>query len=122
MITLTRVLAIELGRYGIRVNCVSPGAVRTSWAGANFPPAVAARIGEAANHYATLGQALPRTGEADDIAQAALFLASDRSRHVTGHNLVVDGGASVGDKIDRIGAMSVDIARILAEADAEAGR
>lgn len=115
VIAFTRMLAIELGRYGIRANSISPGAVRTDWAGVGFSPVAAGRIGEAAARHATIGQALERTGEAADIAHAALFLASDRARHITGHNLVVDGGTSVGDKLDRIAAINREIAQILAE-------
>jgi hypothetical protein len=44
----------------------------------------------------TQGQPYPRAGQPDDIAQAALFLASDAAQFVTGHTLVVDGGATAG--------------------------
>ncbi|MGC1108060.1 MAG: SDR family oxidoreductase [Candidatus Acidiferrales bacterium] len=101
-IHLTRCAAMELGEKGIRVNSISPGMIATG-AFAKFlgmPP------DEADDHpeYAAtaIGSVLPRwqplqrVGHVDDIAQAALFLASDASRFVTGQNLVVDGGISAG--------------------------
>jgi NAD(P)-dependent dehydrogenase (short-subunit alcohol dehydrogenase family) len=80
---LTRQLAYELGP-GVRVNALAPGLVRTDFARALWEQAgdaVAARL------------PLKRLGEPDDIATAALFLASEAARWVTGHVLVVDGGA-----------------------------
>jgi NAD(P)-dependent dehydrogenase (short-subunit alcohol dehydrogenase family) len=80
---LTRQLAYELGP-AVRVNALAPGLVRTDFARALWEPAgdaVAARL------------PLRRLGEPDDIAKAAVFLASDAASWVTGHVLVVDGGA-----------------------------
>ena len=80
---LTRQLAYELAP-GVRVNALAPGLVRTDFARALWEragDAVAARL------------PLRRLGEPDDIARAALFLASDAASWMTGHVLVVDGGA-----------------------------
>ena len=80
---LTRQLAYELGP-GVRVNALAPGLVRTDFARALWErggDAVAARL------------PLKRLGEPDDIAKAALFVASDAASWMTGHVLVVDGGA-----------------------------
>ncbi len=80
---LTRQLAYELGP-AVRVNAVAPGLVRTQFARAlweHHGDAVAARL------------PLRRIGEPDDVAKAALFLASDAAAWMTGHVLVVDGGA-----------------------------
>jgi NAD(P)-dependent dehydrogenase (short-subunit alcohol dehydrogenase family) len=80
---LTRQLAYELGP-GVRVNALAPGLVRTDFARALWEPAgdaVARRL------------PLKRLGEPDDVATAALFLASEAASWITGHVLVVDGGA-----------------------------
>ncbi len=101
-IHLTRCAAVELGEKGIRVNSLSPGMIATG----AFGKAVGMQPDEADENpeyaEAAIGSVLPRwqplpfVGRADDIAQAALFLASDASRFVTGHDLVVDGGISAG--------------------------
>lgn len=84
VIHLTRQLAGELGP--VRVNAIAPGLVRTDLARALWEhgeDAVARRL------------PLGRIGEPDDVATAVLFLASDAARWITGHTLVVDGGALV---------------------------
>lgn len=101
-IHLTRCAAVELGEKGIRVNSISPGMIATG----AFGKYMGLQPDEADEHpeYAegAISSILPRwqplhrVGRADDIAQAALFLASDASRFITGHNLVVDGGISAG--------------------------
>ncbi|XP_058108972.1 secoisolariciresinol dehydrogenase-like [Magnolia sinica] len=86
VVGLTKNAAVELGRYGIRVNCVSPYVVGTPLAKNFF------KIEDAASVYSNLkGVAL----KAEDIAEAALYLGSDESRYVSGHNLVVDGGFTI---------------------------
>jgi NAD(P)-dependent dehydrogenase (short-subunit alcohol dehydrogenase family) len=102
VIHLTRCAAVELGEKGIRVNSLSPGPIATGifGKGAGLAPDEADDQPELAE--AALARVLPRwqplpiVGSADDIAQAALFLASDASRLMSGHNLVVDGGISAG--------------------------
>lgn len=101
-IHLTRCAAVELGEKGIRVNSLSPGMTVTGGFGkyGGMTPDEADEHPEYAE--AAIGAVLPRwqplpwVAYADDVAQAALFLASDASRLVTGHNLVVDGGISAG--------------------------
>jgi NAD(P)-dependent dehydrogenase (short-subunit alcohol dehydrogenase family) len=101
-IHLTRCAAVELGERGVRVNTISPGPIATGifGKGAGLDPGEAdARTDLAAAAIAAVlprWQPLPNVGTADDIAHAALFLASDRSRLVSGHNLVVDGGITAG--------------------------
>ena len=85
---LARNLATEYGSYGIRVNCIAPGLIRTDFARALWED-------EANLARALTGTPLGRIGEPDDIAGAAAFLASDASRYMTGQTLVVDGGATV---------------------------
>jgi NAD(P)-dependent dehydrogenase (short-subunit alcohol dehydrogenase family) len=101
-IHLSHCAAVELGEKGIRVNSISPGPTVTGifGKGAGLEPDAADRnLDYAAAAIAAVlprWQPLPYVGHADDIAQAALFLASDAARMVTGHNLVVDGGISAG--------------------------
>ncbi|KAF9612149.1 hypothetical protein IFM89_038337 [Coptis chinensis] len=85
-------LAAELGQYGIRVNCVSPYAVTTT--------SIAKKYGEAnAMKAEALVQSVANLKETgmtvDDVANAAVYLASDEASYVSGLNLVVDGGFSV---------------------------
>ena len=81
---LTRALSRELGRDGIRVNAVAPGVTRTD---------MVAALPE--NMVAPLLQRIPlaRMGEAEDIANAVVFLASDKASYITGAVIPVDGGA-----------------------------
>ncbi len=95
VIHLTKSAALELGEYGIRVNCLCPGGVPT--------PLVAGALGlegEAALESIRRGmretQAIKRAGTPEDVARAALFLASDEAEYITGVALPVDGGESVG--------------------------
>lgn len=87
LLGLTRVMARELGKDGIRVNAVSPGAIPTAlerevWAGQL----------ETYVKYLLDHQALKYRGSPEDIANAILFLISDKARFITGQNLTVDGG------------------------------
>jgi len=91
VINLTRSASIEFAADFIRINAIAPGGVATPILGG-------ALGGDAATIEANLARAqpLPRAGQPLDIAQAALFLASDASGFITGHTLVVDGGATAG--------------------------
>jgi NAD(P)-dependent dehydrogenase (short-subunit alcohol dehydrogenase family) len=85
LIHLTKTLAAELSP-GVRVNAIAPGLVKTDFARALWEPA---------EEQVARRTPLHRLGEPEDIAAAALFLASDLSSWITGHTLVVDGGAMV---------------------------
>lgn len=90
---LMRAAAVELGPQGIRVNCINPSITRTPLTtGMNR-----ADEGGAESHpFAPTGSIpLRRLAEPEEVAQAALFLLSDRASYVNGHALVVDGGQSV---------------------------
>jgi NAD(P)-dependent dehydrogenase (short-subunit alcohol dehydrogenase family) len=81
MFTMTA--AMELGKYGIRVNAVGPGLINSPGLSQNWPEGLASW-----NSKVPLG----RVGESIDIADACLFLASDASRFITGEHILVDGG------------------------------
>lgn len=91
---LTRSAAAELGEKGVRVNTISPGAIVTGIFGKNAglegskADKVAGVVKEA---FAKL-QPIPRAGMPEDVAQAAVFLASDGSGFINGQDLVIDGG------------------------------
>jgi NAD(P)-dependent dehydrogenase (short-subunit alcohol dehydrogenase family) len=95
---LTRIAGVELGPHGIRVNAISPGAIATPifWGGSARANTLSAEENQRKQEKLerNLAQAtpLPRSGFADDIASAALFLASDEGSFVNCHDLVVDGG------------------------------
>jgi NAD(P)-dependent dehydrogenase (short-subunit alcohol dehydrogenase family) len=85
---LVRNLAVELGRYNIRVNAVAPGFIRTAFSKALWGDAQA----EAQIRRVT---PLGRIGEAHEIAGAAVFLASKAGSYVTGQTIIVDGGTTI---------------------------
>lgn len=84
VVNLTRAVAVELAPDRIRVNCVCPGGINTPLLHRGSPEA----MGEVLNAV----QPWPDHGRPEDIAAAALYLASDDARFVTGEALVVDGG------------------------------
>ena len=92
VIMLTKQMALDYGP-GIRVNCICPGAtdtprMRRNIANAPDPDAYVRGLN-------TLNRVMGRLADASEIAQAALFLASDEASFVTGHALVVDGGQTI---------------------------
>ena len=93
LLQLTRCLALDLAKYDIRVNAVSPGAIYT--------PATERHIEfEGVDRDEFLKSVaetsfLKRLGKPEEVAKAALFLASDEASFITGTQLVVDGGATV---------------------------
>lgn len=100
VIHFSKSAAIDLGEYGVRVNCIAPGNISTEMnafalAGAN---------NEQQRRWDAVRQALrmspqpfKREGSADDVAQAALFLASNQAAQITGIVMPVDGGITIGD-------------------------
>jgi NAD(P)-dependent dehydrogenase (short-subunit alcohol dehydrogenase family) len=86
---LARNLAVEWGEHNVRANCIAPGLIRTDFARALWEnPAI---LRKSVEHTP-----LQRIGEPDEIAGAAVFLASAAGRYVTGQTLVVDGGRLAG--------------------------
>ncbi|XBI98756.1 hypothetical protein VPH35_018959 [Triticum aestivum] len=109
LVGLTKNAACELGEHGIRVNCVSPFGVATSmlvnaWrhghhreaeeGGASAAPVSAEEVEKTEEMVRGMATLKGPTLRAGDIAEAALFLASEESRYISGHNLVVDGGVT----------------------------
>jgi NAD(P)-dependent dehydrogenase (short-subunit alcohol dehydrogenase family) len=93
VVHLTRCAALEFARDRIRVNCIAPGGISTP---------ILFGVGGNSKEEVESGlmrfQPYPHVGQPEDIANAALFLASDAATFITGHTLVVDGGATAGPK------------------------
>jgi NAD(P)-dependent dehydrogenase (short-subunit alcohol dehydrogenase family) len=87
---MTRALAVECAPFGIRVNCIAPGFIKTKMS------SEALENDPERKHRVLARTPMARLGEPADIAHAALFLASEQSRFVTGVVLPVDGGNSIG--------------------------
>jgi meso-butanediol dehydrogenase/(S,S)-butanediol dehydrogenase/diacetyl reductase len=90
VVGITRAAALEFAPSGVRVNCICPGIIDTPLVAAAFGATEAIR--ETMHRFHPLG----RMGKPEEIARCVLFLASDEASFVTGHALVVDGGASAG--------------------------
>jgi len=98
VVHLGNCVAMQLGEKNVRVNCISPGGIATGIFGKalGLPVDAAEKTAEAVKAGLATFQPVPRAGITDDIANAAVFLASDASSFINGHNLVVDGGATGG--------------------------
>ena len=94
VIHLTRSVAMELGESGVRVNCICPGGIATPIFGeaVGVSGAEADRVAETMKTLLVARQPIQRAGLPEDIARAALWLASDDASFVNGHALIVDGG------------------------------
>jgi NAD(P)-dependent dehydrogenase (short-subunit alcohol dehydrogenase family) len=97
VISLTRSLAIEYGRYKIRVNCICPGAIET--------PPTRALIGAVEGMREKIVRANPlgRLGTAEEVASLVLFLASEEASFITGATYLVDGGAMATHNLGLLG-------------------
>ncbi len=98
VIQLTKTVAMELGENGVRVNCICPGGIATPLLGSAFGDDSMdedAKL-ELVRQTIAMFQPIRRAGLPEDIASAALWLASDESSFVNGHALVVDGGLTGG--------------------------
>ncbi|HEX3918751.1 MAG TPA: SDR family oxidoreductase, partial [Caulobacteraceae bacterium] len=100
VIHMSRCAAAELSPQGIRVNAICPGLIATSIFGAaiGMPVAAADQMAARVAENASIAQPVKKPGLPEDIARAALYLASDDSAFVTGTHIVVDGGITVGSR------------------------
>ena len=97
LVSLSHCVALELAPHGVRCNVVSPGSTSTPMLAGMCPgPADYQRLLDGSPRQYKLGIPLGKLATTEDIADAVLFLASDRAGHVTMQNLVVDGGATLG--------------------------
>ena len=94
VIHATRSIALDVAQYGIRVNCLVPGQIRTAMTTYDM------------DRVRSLTQPLPREGRAEDVAEAAVFLASDRAAQITGVVLPIDGGTTAGPPASQLKALS----------------
>jgi 3-oxoacyl-[acyl-carrier protein] reductase len=92
VLNFTKSHALEVGQYGVRVNAIAPGSILTEGTRTMFYNPESKQKADSLVSHIPLG----RPGETEDIAAAALYLASDDAKYVTGHVLVVDGGWTAG--------------------------
>ncbi|MFZ0668057.1 MAG: SDR family oxidoreductase [Acidimicrobiales bacterium] len=90
VIHLTRSVAVDLAPYRIRVNCIAPGNIQTGMTSYDM------------NSVTKFTQPLPRQGQVEDVADAVLYLASDRSAQLTGVLLPIDGGTTAGPPVGQL--------------------
>jgi 3-oxoacyl-[acyl-carrier protein] reductase len=97
LIGLTRALAVELAKYGLTVNAISPGIIVSEQSKSK------ASVGE--RGLTRMGKYIPAgyVGLPEDVASTAVFLASEESRYITGQNLIVDGGFTLQEDIAPVG-------------------
>jgi NAD(P)-dependent dehydrogenase (short-subunit alcohol dehydrogenase family) len=100
VIHMSRCAAAQLSPQKIRVNAICPGLIATSIFGASLglPREVADQMAARVAEQGAKVQPIPKAGVPDDIAKAALYLASDDSAFVTGTHIVVDGGITIGSR------------------------
>ena len=117
VIHMSRVAAAQLSPQKIRVNAICPGLIATSIFGASFglPREVADQMAARVAENAAAAQPVPKAGLPDDIAQAALYLASDAAAFVSGTHIVVDGGITVGGRHSWDAGMVSPFATILGD-------
>jgi NAD(P)-dependent dehydrogenase (short-subunit alcohol dehydrogenase family) len=122
VVQFTKCAAVELGHALVRVNAICPGNIPTDMgkyavADPGMSAATAVRIRSAVNDVRMRRQALKRQGAPIDVAQAAVFLGSDRSQQISGLTMTVDAGTSVADAIPLMPEMLAARAAAIAHSD-----
>lgn len=105
VIHFTKCIAIDLAEYGIRVNCLAPGHIRTPLTAFSMPgmdDAQVTRLREALAPVWDSNQPLKRHGSPEDVAKTVVFLSSDWAAQITGVVLPVDGGITAGDPVNHL--------------------
>jgi NAD(P)-dependent dehydrogenase (short-subunit alcohol dehydrogenase family) len=105
VLQFSKSIAIDLCEYGVRVNCIAPAHIETEMTNYAEPGMTAdqvRKIEEAMTPVWLSNQLLKRRGRPDDVANAAVYLASDRSSYVTGIQIAVDAGVTTGDPVNHI--------------------
>lgn len=118
VIMFSKSLAIDLAEYGIRVNCLAPGHIRTGLTAFSMPGMSAEQIERVKQAIAPAfdsNQPLKRHGKPVDVAQTVLFLASNRAAQITGVVLPVDGGITAGDPVNHLREIMAARAQALAD-------
>ncbi len=117
LIHFSKSAAIDLARHGIRVNCLVPGHIRTPLS--SFEQGSQAdnvrELGQAIDEVYLSNQPLKRRGVPEDVAQAALFLASDRAQQITGIAMPIEGGVTIGDPVNHLQDIFEARSRILGQ-------
>jgi NAD(P)-dependent dehydrogenase (short-subunit alcohol dehydrogenase family) len=118
VLNFTKNAAVLLGPHNIRVNSISPGAIETPILipGVSLPPEESSALIRNVMTILSHNQALKRFGQPEDIANAAIFLGSDRSLQITGQDLVVSGGQAIGDSRDWVAEVNAIFQRGLSPA------
>jgi len=118
IIMFTKSIAIDLAEYGIRVNCLAPGHIRTGLTAFSLPgmtPEQVERVKQAVSPVMDANMPLKRHGSPADVAEAALFLCSERAAQITGVVLPVDAGITAGDPVNHLKEILEARARALGE-------
>jgi NAD(P)-dependent dehydrogenase (short-subunit alcohol dehydrogenase family) len=101
VIMLAQSAALDLGEFGIRVNCIAPANIESpilgNMIGAGMSPEAKDAMMDDVRAFLIRRQPIQRQGTTDDIAEAAIFFASDRSSYMTGQVMCVDGGMLTGN-------------------------
>ncbi len=98
VVLMTKNMAIDYGAHGIRVNCLCPGLIESA-----LTAPLALDAAKSIRETMLCWHVLDRLGKPEEVANCALFLASDEASFVTGHALVVDGGWTAGRRLDTAG-------------------
>ena len=95
--SFSKTVGLELAEYGVRVNVISPGSTATPMLSQLWKDALGEKKTIAGNlSQFKVGIPLQKVANTEDIANAVIFLISDQASHITMHDLVIDGGATLG--------------------------